>query len=125
MDRERGRKREWSQARLGKDEEKLDDAAMDDGDAGTLSKTQTKKQKRSKSEAARREASVTRGHSKPRSQSQVGLHSEDAIKAAKHLDRIARKGWEGGAGEGDNRKTVHLIQWCNTGKKQNGTHYQR
>jgi nucleolar GTP-binding protein len=125
LDRERGRKREWSRARLGKDEEKMEDVAMDDATDGTMSKTQVKKQKRSKSEAAKREASVTRGHSKPRSQSKVGVHSETDIKAAQKEDKRARRGWEGGAGEGDNRKAVHLIQWCNTGKKRNGTHYQR
>jgi len=90
-----------------------------------ISKTQAKKKKRSKSEAARREASVTRGHSKPRDPSQVGLHSDAAVKAAKKLDRQARKGWMGGAGEGDNRKSEHLVKWMNTGKKRMGTHYCR
>jgi len=47
------------------------------------------------------------------------------VKAARKLDKQGRKMWEGGAGEGDNRKAVHLIKWMNTGKKRNGTHYCR
>lgn len=124
MDQERGRKRERSRARLEKTGESSEDLDMGDA-SGAVSKTQAKKQKRAKSEAAKREASVTRGHSKHRDPSQTGLHSEDAVKAAKKLDRLGRKGWEGGAGEGDNRKAVHLVQWMNTGKKRNGTHYCR
>lgn len=123
LDRERGRKRERSRSRPGDDGiDGLEDAQMDD--AG-MSNTQLKKHKRSKSEAAKREASVTRGHSRPRDPSQDGLHSEIAVKAAKKLIRQGRKGWMGAAGEGDNRKAVHLVQWMNTGKKRNGTHYCR
>jgi nucleolar GTP-binding protein len=122
LDRERGRKRERSRARMETKEALPDDEDMDD--AG-LSNTQVKKQKRAKSELAKREASVTRGHSRPRDPSQVGLHTEEAVKAAKKIDRAARRGWEGGAGEGDNRKSVHLVKWMNTGKKRNGTHNKR
>merc|ERR1712166_1699142 len=124
LDQERGRKRERSRKRGSRDAEdiELDDAEMEDT---TLSNTQAKKKKRSKSEAARREASVTRGHSKPRDPSQIGLYSDEAVIAAKKLDRQGRRGWHGGAGEGDNRKAEHLIKWMNTGKKRNGTHYQR
>lgn len=121
-ERERGRKRERSRARAEKDQEMAEDEAMEDT---SLSKTQAKKQKREKSEAAKREASITRGHSRPRDPSEVGLHTEAAVKAAKKLDRLGRKGWAGGAGEGDNRKAVHLVKWMNTGKKRNGTHYCR
>ncbi|KAG7356236.1 GTPase [Nitzschia inconspicua] len=126
LERERGRKRERSRSRAGSSMEiegsLADDAAMED--VG-LSNTQIKKQRRSKSEAAKREASITRGHSRPRDPSQSGLHSESAIKAAAKAERIGRKGWMGGAGEGDNRKSVHLVKWMNTGKKRNGTHYCR
>jgi nucleolar GTP-binding protein len=118
LDRDRGRKRERSR----KDAEKEDDEAMVEG---PVSNTQAKKQKRSKSEAAKREASITRGHSRARDPSQKGLGSEEAVKAARKLDLQGRKQWEGGAGEGDNRKAVHLVQWMNTGKKRNGTHYCR
>jgi nucleolar GTP-binding protein len=126
MDRERGRKRERSRSRRGDtdkgDDDGFEDAVMENGD---LSNTQIKKNKRSKSEAAKREASVTRGHSRPRDPSQDGLHSESAVAAANKLIRQGRKGWMGGAGEGDNRKAVHLVKWMNTGKKRNGTHYCR
>lgn len=122
LDRERGRKRERSSRRNVRDDDvQSDDEMMD----ATMSKTQVKKKRRSKSEAARREASVTRGHSKPRDPSQSGLYSEDAVKAAKKLERQGRKGWMGGAGEGDNRKSEHLVKWMNTGKKRMGTHYCR
>ena len=124
LDRERGRKRERSRARVSRANEAIDDVEMDDA-AGALSKTQAKKQKRSKSEAAKRDASISRGHSRPRDPSQVGLHTEEAVKAARKLERQGRKGWSGGAGEGDNRKAVHLVKWMNTGKKRMGTHYCR
>jgi len=118
LDRERGRKRERSIKRTARDAKESDDEMED----VTLSKTQAKKKRRSKSEAAKREASVTRGHSKPRDPSQVGLYSEAAVKAAKKLERQGRKGWMGASGEGDNRKSEHLIKWMNTGKKRMGTH---
>jgi len=117
-DRERGRKRERSIRRTARETGESDDEMVDT----TLSKTQAKKKKRSKSEAAKREASITRGHSKPRDPSQVGLYSEAAVKAAKKLERQGRKGWMGASGEGDNRKSEHLIKWMNTGKKRMGTH---
>jgi len=121
LDQERGRKRERSRKRGSRDAEDVesDDAEMEDT---TLSNTQAKKKKRSKSEAAKREASVTRGHSRHRDPSQVGLHTEGAVKAAKKLERLGRKGWMGASGEGDNRKCEHLIKWMNTGKKRMGTH---
>merc|ERR1712176_1083712 len=116
-----GRKRERSVRRNTRDVEESDDEMED----ATMSKTQAKKKKRSKSEAAKREASVTRGHSKPRDPSQIGLHSEAAVKAAKKLERQGRKSWMGASGEGDNRKSEHLVKWMNTGKKRMGTHYCR
>ena len=119
IDRERGRKRERSRAR------NEEETAMEDMDDAGLSKTQAKKKKRAKSETAKREASATRGHSRPRDSSQIGLHTEAAVKAAQKLEKQGRKGWAGGAGEGDNRKAVHLVKWMNTGKKRMGTHYCR
>jgi nucleolar GTP-binding protein len=113
LDRERGRKRELSRARS-QTTQSLPDEDMDE--VG-LSRTQVKKQKREKSEVAKREASVTRGHSRPRDPSAVGLHTEDAVKAAMKKERLGRMGWHGAAGEGDNRKSVHLVKWMNTGKK--------
>merc|ERR1712238_237734 len=87
LDQERGRKRERSCKRDSRDAENAesDDAEMEDT---TLSNTQAKKKKRSKSEAAKREASVTRGHSRPRDPSQVGLHTDNAVKAAKKIGTI-------------------------------------
>lgn len=118
LDRERGRKRERSRKR---DDTKSDDAEMEDK---TLSNTQAKKKKRAKSEVAKREASVTRGHSRhgPRDPSQDGLFTEKAEKEAKKKVRQGRRGWMGASGEGDNRKCEHLIKWMNTGKKRQGTH---
>jgi len=83
---ERGRslnrvsKRGRSRQRGSRDAENIEseDAEMEDA---ALSKTQAKRRKRSKSEAAKREASVTRGHSRPRDPSQVGLHTDAAVKA--------------------------------------------
>lgn len=123
LDRERGRKRERSSRRGARNVE--DTKSDDEMEDTTMTKTQAKKHRRSKSEAARREASITRGHSKPRDPSQVGLYSEDAVKEAKKLERQSRKGWMGGSGEGDNRKSEHLVKWMNTGKKRMGTHYCR
>jgi nucleolar GTP-binding protein len=127
LEQERGRKRERSRSRamsLSGQDDLGDDNDADMDDVG-LSKTQAKKKKRSKSEAAKREASITRGHSRPRDPSASGLHTEDAVKAAHKLERQGRKGWMGASGEGDNRKAVHLVKWMNTGKKRNGTHYCR
>merc|ERR1712176_714250 len=120
----RGSKRGRSRQRGSRDAENIesDDAEMEDA---ALSKTQVKRRKRSKSEAAKREASVTRGHSRPRDPSQVGLHTDAAVKAAKKMERQGRKAWMGASGEGDNRKSEHLIKWMNTGKKRMGTHYCR
>lgn len=140
LEQERGRKRERSRdvrsrrSKNGIDDDNADDDGFKDeemhdadstADGRGLSKTQAKKQKRSKSEAAKREASITRYHGRPRDPSQDGLHSEAAIATAKKLVRQGRKSWAGGAGEGDNRKAVHLVKWMNTGKKRNGTHYCR
>eukprot|EP00980_Cylindrotheca_fusiformis_P022295 scaffold9176_cov129-Cylindrotheca_fusiformis.AAC.19 len=116
-----GRKRERSRARM---EIEMEDSDEEMNEVA-VSKTQAKKQKRSKSEARKREESISRGHSRPRDPSKIGLHSDEAIKAARKLEKRGRKLWEGGAGEGDNRKAVHLVKWMNTGKKRNGTHYAR
>merc|ERR1712071_678944 len=90
-----------------------------------LSKGQLKKLKRDQSESRKREQSLARSHSRPRAPSQMGLKDEAAVKLAKKKEREGRKGWEGMSGEGDRRQSVHLVQWCNTGKKRMGTTYQR
>ncbi|EEC44403.1 predicted protein [Phaeodactylum tricornutum CCAP 1055/1] len=120
---ERGRKRErsLSRSRRGADDE---DAAMD-VDVSGLSKAALKKIKKEKGEKARRDLSQARSHSRPREPSQMGLKDSESVKSAQKLDRLGRKGWMGASGEGDTRKSVHLVKWMNTGKKRNGTHYQR
>ena len=84
--------------------------------------------KKLKLNESRREISLARSHSKPQRDPSlsVGLKDDDAIKVAKQLNQYGqRTGWFGSAGEGDNRKAVHLVKWMNTGKKRNGTHYCR
>jgi nucleolar GTP-binding protein len=125
MERGRERKRERSRSRLAPKPEKGDDKKDAEMEDLTLSKTQAKKKRK---EDREREASVVsraRSHSRPRDPSAIGLHTEEAVKEAKKLDRLGRYSWEGGAGEGDQRKAVHLVKWMNTGKKRNGTHYCR
>lgn len=125
MERERGRKRERSLSRALQKED-TDDVDMEDA-PGSLSKTQAKKAKKAKMESERRSLSVARSHSRPREPSQMGLKDEKTVEVAKKLERQGRKAWAtvAAAGEGDNRKSVHLVKWMNTGKKRNGTHYCR
>jgi len=120
-DMERGRKRERSLSRK-RDESPADDAMED---VSGLSKSAIKKAKKSKVEDKKRELSQTRSHSKVREPSQVGLKDGEVANVAAKLEREGRKNWIGGAGEGDQRKAVHLVKWMNTGKKRNGTHYCR
>jgi nucleolar GTP-binding protein len=102
-------------------DERMDDAEPEEGQ----SKTQRKKARREREESRKRDPSVNkRTHDKPLSLEKQGLN-EDKKVMAKKMERLGRKGWNGGAGEGDNRKGVHLVQWMNTGKKRNGTHYCR
>jgi nucleolar GTP-binding protein len=120
---ERGRKRERSLSNRRGGEDAVEDTGMED--VSGMSKAEKKLAKKAKAEEGRRELSVARSHSRPREPSQMGLKDEKAMKMAHKLDLRGRKGWIGGAGEGDNTKQVHLVKWCNTGKKRNGTHYQR
>lgn len=116
----RGRKRDRSLSRrrlVSEDEDMADVEGMSKGDI--------KKAKKAKAGESRRELSRARSHSRPREPSQIGLKDEATANVAKKLEKEGRKQWKGASGEGDNRKTVHLIKWCNTGKKRNGTHYQR
>merc|ERR1712070_967969 len=124
---ERGRKRERSVDRRRRDRD-MDDATMSTAtpmDEEGLNKGQIKKLKREQSLSRKREHSLARSHSKPRTPSQMGLKDEAAVKLAKRKDKAGRKGWVGASGEGDRRQAVHLVQWCNTGKKRMGTTYQR
>ncbi|GAX20269.1 nucleolar GTP-binding protein [Fistulifera solaris] len=120
---ERGRKRERSVSRL---RGAQDDAEMEDVvDTEGMSNKQLKKVKKDQQNAKKDELSRARSHSRPREPSQMGLKDEKSVNIALKLEREGRKAWVGGAGEGDQRKAVHLVKWCNTGKKRNGTHYQR
>lgn len=125
MEQERGRKRERSVSRRraaagGEDE----DVDMEEEVSG-MSKGKQKLVKKAKADKEKRELSLARSHSKPREPSVKGLRDEEEAKIAAKLEREGRMGWLGGAGEGDNRKAVHLVKWMNTGKKRNGTHYCR
>ena len=124
MDQNRGRKRERSLAsRMRRvDAEDMD---MEEGDTSVMSKKQIKRMKKDKADAEKSKVSRARSHSRPREPSQMGLKDEKSVKLASKLDREGRKAWKGGAGEGDNRKSVHLVKWCNTGKKRMGTTYCR
>jgi len=125
MDKERGRKRDRSVKRMRRDHGADKDVEMDDRDTSTMSKKELKKIKRDKSQAGARSLSQARSHSKPREPSQMGLKDEASVNVAKKLDREGRKAWMGGSGEGDHTKAVHLVKWCNTGKKRMGTTYCR
>merc|ERR1719444_421923 len=119
--KERGRKRERSLARNVSD----DDASMDETQTDGMSKTQQKRSKKEKKDKVKREHSLARSHSRPRDPSQMGLKDEKAVKKVAKEERLGRKKWIGGSGEGDQRKTVHLVKWMNTGKKRMGTHNKR
>jgi len=125
---ERGRKRERSvdrrrsRSRAVSDESDTD---MNEMDTDGMSKGAIKKQKKEKKQEKKRATSLARSHSRPREPSQVGLKDEVAENIAKKLDKQGRKLWQGASGEGDKRKSVHLVKWMNTGKKRMGTHNKR
>jgi len=124
---ERGRKRERSidSRRTRRVSEERDTEMEEDMDVDGLSKGQIKKQKREKKEAVKRESSLARSHSRPREPSQMGLKDATAESVVKKMDKRGRKKWAGLSGEGDQRKSVHLVKWMNTGKKRMGTHNKR
>ena len=127
---ERGRKRERSLTRRAEREAaaRQDDDADEDGedmDVDGMSKGAIKKAKKAKVDRRKREQSLARSHSRPREASQVGLKDDDAVQKVKKMEKLGQKEWQGGSGEGDNRKSVHLVKWMNTGKKRMGTTYCR
>jgi nucleolar GTP-binding protein len=126
MERDRSRKRERSLSqRRQQDSSVNDDADMED--VTFSSKGAQKKAKKTRADSEKLELSLARSHSRPaREPSAKGLKDMAQEEVATKLERLGRrKGWEGAAGEGDNRKSVHLVKWCNTGKKRMGTHYCR
>jgi nucleolar GTP-binding protein len=96
-----------------------------DGDGRSRSKGAIKRHRKEREESARREQSMARSHSRPREPSQMGLKDESMAKVARMVEKKGQRKWFGGSGEGDHTKSVHLVKWCNTGKKRNGTHYSR
>eukprot|EP00559_Dactyliosolen_fragilissimus_P005324 CAMPEP_0184863056 /NCGR_PEP_ID=MMETSP0580-20130426/8771_1 /TAXON_ID=1118495 /ORGANISM="Dactyliosolen fragilissimus" /LENGTH=700 /DNA_ID=CAMNT_0027361117 /DNA_START=105 /DNA_END=2207 /DNA_ORIENTATION=- len=129
---ERGRKRErgrsMTRRSTRRDEEDNETQSSDaemDIDSSDISKTKMKRRKKEEKDEKKREHSLARSHSRPREPSQIGLKDAAAERIAKKLDKEGRKNWEGLSGEGDQRKTVHLVKWMNTGKKRMGTHNKR
>jgi len=118
---ERGRKRGRSRASNGEEEDAMDE----DKDYTGMSKGAIKRDKSQvRSESKAREA-AKRSHSVVKTIEQEGLKDEEMKKASVKKVKIMQSGFNGAAGEGDHRKSVHLVKWCNTGKRRNGTHYQR
>jgi len=97
----------------------------DEMDMEGMTPKQLKKQKKEKSVKFKRDVSTARSHSRPREPSQVGLKDESAAAIVKKLDKAGRRNWEGLSGEGDQRQSVHLVKWMNTGKKRSGTSNKR
>lgn len=125
---ERGRKRSRSvDARRSRKRDEQNDIEMgeDDTNMDGMSKGQVKKLKRERSVSKKRDSSLARSHSRIREPSEVGLKDEAAARIAKKLDKAGKTIWEGLSGEGDQRKSVHLVKWMNTGKKRMGTHNKR
>lgn len=133
LERGRKREREDSRSRRRRDADKeMEDAAptRDDEDEEMkdgrgLSKGAMKRAKKERSDSVKRERSQLRSHSRPRTPSQMGLKDDEHAKIAKKVEGLGQRKWAGASGEGDHKKSVHLVQWCNTGKKRNGTSYQR
>ena len=134
--RERRRKSRLGDAEMGDDsptggdddedeDEDGGDKMKDDGDGRSKSKGAIKRQRKEREESVRREQSMARSHSRPREPSQMGLKDDSMAKVAKMVEKKGQRKWFGGSGEGDHTKSVHLVKWCNTGKKRNGTHYSR
>ena len=120
---DRVRKRERSLSR--KLEKRNESSEMEVDETESASATNPKRAKKEEAEAKRREVSEALSHTKPRDFSKMGLEDKETIDKVKKLERRGRLAWSGGAGEGDNRKSVHLVKWMNTGKKRMGTHYCR
>jgi len=125
---ERGRKRSRSvDGRRSRKREEQNDTEMgeDDTNMDEMTKGKVKKIKRERSESKKRESSLARSHSRIREPSEVGLKDEAAARVARKLDKAGKTIWEGLSGEGDQRKSVHLVKWMNTGKKRMGTTNKR
>jgi len=125
---ERGRKRSrsLSRSKLAQADEDMQDAAAAEAEEGGT--TTTKAQKRQARAKSREAHSRARSHSRTREPSEMGLKDDKTLKRVEKLAKVeGQVQWSRGHahGEGDHRKTVHLIKWMNTGKKRMGTHYCR
>lgn len=123
--RERGRSVSRRPKRKETNDETENNNDADDMEVEGLSRTKAKRLKKERAESRKREASLARSHSRPRDPSRVGLRDAEHAKLARKKEKEGRREWEGASGEGDRRQQVSLVQWCNTGKKRMGTHYQR
>jgi len=124
---ERGRKRERSvetRRRRPTEDEEITDAQNEEMDVD-VSKGEIKRRKKEEKQKKRDASLVRMGHSRPRDPSSMGLKDKEAMRASKKAEKLGRGQWAGMAGEGDQRKSVHLVKWMNTGKKRNGTHNKR
>jgi len=121
---ERGRKRTRSLAHR----KKADDVDMEEVAAPkrSMSKGATKKQKMLDEQLAKDEKR-SRSHSRPRKPSDMGVKDEETMRKVQAEHRKEGQKWSRrhGTGEGDQRQTVHLVKWMNTGKKRLGTSYCR
>ena len=129
---QRGRKRDRSLGPSARGRSRTRGAGADGGSDAEMeistegmSNKEAKRVRKEKKQSAKREMSLARSHSRPRDPSAVGLKDEAAERVAKKLDKLGRNQWFGGSGEGDHKQSVHLVKWCNTGKKRNGTTYCR
>ncbi|GMI40055.1 hypothetical protein TrCOL_g13369 [Triparma columacea] len=119
---ERGRERGRKRSRKDADEDGMD---VEPVDTSGMSNKELKRHKREEKSKERRSVSIARSHSKVREPSQQGLKDDAMKKVATKKDMLSKRRFEGMSGEGDQRKTVHLVKWMNTGKKRNGTHNKR
>jgi nucleolar GTP-binding protein len=122
---ERGRERRPKRGRNDDDDE--DDEMDEAPDYSGMSKGAITRDVSARRAEKKRDESVARSHSqsRPRTLEDEGLKDPEQKRVSTKKLKIAQQYWAGAAGEGDNRKSVHLVKWCNTGKRRNGTHYQR
>jgi len=117
----RGRKRTRRGEDLDDSDDEMGSSEMEGKSAGAV-----KKAKKAKKDERKREESIARSHSNaPKAPTEKGLKDEEMEKKAEKAFKVSKRRFQGLSGEGDQRKSVHLVKWMNTGKKRNGTHYQR
>jgi len=128
LENSRGRKRTRSLSRSAarrknasddeKDDDEMTDVNVSKGEMKRLEKKKKDDRERSRSKSIARLPTV-------KEPKDLGLKDEAAKRIAVKLEKMGKKSWEGLSGEGDQRKSVHLVKWMNTGKKRMGTHNKR